>query len=454
MKRAIFYTTVSTLLLTCPTFAQSGDDLKPEIKSVTITKTVDNAPFDSYDAYYEVRVRRASKIKVTTEVDGNPKLHVDVFSGDRLITGVSDHLLKTSTVWLDVVAQNEYGETTYTLELSPYDPQSETSQTSPISQYVTQNGERIKSDYIFGNKAPITIYLKEGGTSGNGTWGYEYQRRDGVYEAFDSNAFSASKDSCTIYPEKIDFYSLDKTLYVPSSDRDCYHTRIVYNDGADTYYTYINFGGPASPAILTNVSIKCVWDPEYNSIFPESTATFDVISSGATYVLLAASSGGRFSRDENRGSDGIIVEQELQCSGRDTVHVIYEDVEWGELWSISVCNDFGGRYYDEWAFSTDYIDDPDILAKIEALRQGQETSMPDIDDDSMDIRQLSKGKLLGLTKEADCVSIYDMSGLCRVTERKCSVIDIGSLSQGIYIASIQWTASSGETKVRNFKLKK
>lgn len=325
--------------------------------------------------------------------------------------------------------------------------------TSPISQYVTQNGERIKSDYIFGSKAPITIYLTEGGAKGNGIWGYEYQRSDGGYEAFDKATFSQSQDSCTIYPEKIDFNSLDKTLYILSSGRECYQTRIVYNDGADTYYTYINYGKPASPAILANVSIKCVWDSEYNSIFPESTATFDIISSGASYVELYASSGNRFSPDD-RGSYELYMEQELQCSGRDTVHVIYEDVEWGELWWIIVGNDFGAKGYHNMAFSTDYIDDPDILAKIEALRRGQETSVPDIDDDAMDVRHLSKGELYGLTKEADCVSIYDMSGICRVTERKCSVIDINSLPQGIYIASIQWTASSGETKVRNVKLKK
>lgn len=320
--------------------------------------------------------------------------------------------------------------------------------TSPISQYVTQNGERIKSDYIFGSKAPITIYLTEGVATGNGTWGYEYQRSDGKYETLDESAFSPSKDSCTIYPEKL--LSIERPSYV---DRVCYRTRVKYNDGTDTYYTYIIFGVPVIPAIIANASIKCVWDPEYDSIFPGSTATFDIISSGATYIELYSHHGRRSSIDEPLYWGDDFIQEDVQCSGRDTIHVIYEDVQWGEPWSIGVHNDFGGKFYFKMAFSTDYIDDPDILAKIEAYKN-RPTGMPDIDDDAMDVRQLSKGELYGLTKEADCVSIYDMSGICRVTERKCSVINIGSLPQGIYIASIQWTASTGETKVRNVKLKK
>lgn len=95
-------------------------ELKPLIEYAAITDIHDNAPYASYNASYRVKYRGADKIKVSVEEEYGSKAKSCYISEPYIAVGQADHITSPYYAWIDFIAENEYGKSTYTIELQPY----------------------------------------------------------------------------------------------------------------------------------------------------------------------------------------------------------------------------------------------------------------------------------------------------------------------------------------------
>lgn len=95
-------------------------ELKPLIEYAVIERIEDNAPYDSYNAYYKVKYRGAEKIQIYVEEEYAPKVKYSVINEPYIAHGMADHITAPFFAWINFVAENEYGKSIYTIELEPY----------------------------------------------------------------------------------------------------------------------------------------------------------------------------------------------------------------------------------------------------------------------------------------------------------------------------------------------
>lgn len=95
-------------------------ELKPLIENAEIVKIVDNSPYASYDAYYKVKYRGADKIKVDVEEEYSSIIKSCYIQEPYIAEGVADHITAPYYAWIDFSAENQYGKSTFTIELQPY----------------------------------------------------------------------------------------------------------------------------------------------------------------------------------------------------------------------------------------------------------------------------------------------------------------------------------------------
>lgn len=95
-------------------------ELKPLIEYAVIDRIEDNAPYESYNAYYTVKYRGADRIQVYLEQEYTSKVDFKYIKEPYIASGVADHIANPSYAWIDFVAENEYGKSVYTIELQPY----------------------------------------------------------------------------------------------------------------------------------------------------------------------------------------------------------------------------------------------------------------------------------------------------------------------------------------------
>lgn len=114
-------------------------ELKPFIEYAKIEKIKDNAPYESYDAYYKVKYRGAEKIHVSVEEEYSSKLRSWYVTEPYIAYGIADHITAPYYAWLDFTAENQYGKSVYTIELQPYGVVSESAISSLQSFSSTDN---------------------------------------------------------------------------------------------------------------------------------------------------------------------------------------------------------------------------------------------------------------------------------------------------------------------------
>lgn len=95
-------------------------ELKPLIEYAVIDRIEDNAPLDSYNAYYSVKYRGTDKIKVSVEEEYASMVISTYIKEPFLANGVAEQITAPFYAWIDFVAENEYGKSVYTIELQPY----------------------------------------------------------------------------------------------------------------------------------------------------------------------------------------------------------------------------------------------------------------------------------------------------------------------------------------------
>lgn len=69
---------------------------------------------------YIVKYRGADKIKVSVEEEYGSKIKSCYINEPYIAVGLADHITSPYYAWIDFVAENKYGKSTYTIELQPY----------------------------------------------------------------------------------------------------------------------------------------------------------------------------------------------------------------------------------------------------------------------------------------------------------------------------------------------
>ena len=117
------------------------------------------------------------------------------------------------------------------------------------------------------------------------------------------------------------------------------------------------------------------------------------------------------------------------------------DPDWGEYLRVEAMNRYGSVIGD-YIYTTDYIDDTLILARIEEIKTG--SAVNTLTDESVSFRwdrnQIDFGSPVGSAK------IFNISGAQVLISSPTTTIDISHLSQGIYIMSYTVNSTTEQIK--------
>lgn len=95
-------------------------ELKPLIESAAIEKITDNSPLASYNVHFKVKYRGTDQITVSVEEEYSSILKTQIINEPYLAYGVAEYITAPYYAWIDFIAENKYGKSTYTIELPPY----------------------------------------------------------------------------------------------------------------------------------------------------------------------------------------------------------------------------------------------------------------------------------------------------------------------------------------------
>lgn len=116
--------------------------------------------------------------------------------------------------------------------------------------------------------------------------------------------------------------------------------------------------------------------------------------------------------------------------------------DWGQFYIIKVYNQYGGVESRDTLFTTNYIQDPLILARLEELEKewSSVSSVPN----EYGIRIINKNSHIEIEGNKSLVqdlSIYNSTGKLMKTQRGGESMDISDLPQGLYIVSCRTTTN-------------
>ena len=95
-------------------------ELKPKIKAVNILQKESDGP-DFYNLSYTVEYVGADYLTIILEEEWSTSLYYSYVYEPFFAHITTEHILSMCWAWIDIVARNEYGKDTYTIELEPFD---------------------------------------------------------------------------------------------------------------------------------------------------------------------------------------------------------------------------------------------------------------------------------------------------------------------------------------------
>ena len=252
-------------------------------------------------------------------------------------------------------------------------------------------------------------------------------------------------NSFTIDINSIDWNHIDSTNWMVrpyhftyDNDSSVYYKGIVHINinGIPTDQVEITFNlAPSTPQIL-DVTFEYEYDWNDDMIFPNGDLYITIQSQRADiYTALNTTIPFCF---EFPKMQGFLQMQEFPetNNGIAIFHSNYAD--WGEFYTFKTSNHFGTIWCNDTILTTDYITDPDILARIEELKNESES----IEEVSKDNEIKFINRLDYLVVEGDrttvtCTTIFDMTGRTIITQNNGENLYIKNLQKGCYIVTCQ-----------------
>ena len=200
---------------------------------------------------------------------------------------------------------------------------------------------------------------------------------------------------------------------------------------------------PAKPEILGMRYENIVFDREWDSIM-DSDFTIDLKCEGAALCTLWYNPQTYFANSE----DVILnVGEPIHLDKNYSAHYKFEGPEWGTIMKFSGHNEFGLGEDSERYFTTDYIYDPEILARIEELKNiasglGDTKQVKIPISDSISITD----EYIYCTGAISNLDLYDMNGNLLGSVKGAGLIHTDNLQHGVYV--LHYTETDGTTHSR------
>lgn len=285
-----------------------------------------------------------------------------------------------------------------------------------ISYGIIQDGKELPADSLITSPEPFTLTLNEGIKPGD--WTLEVLTENG----FEKNGEGCENSlTCLIDPSVMNWRTAS-TSYDESHNWDYFTLRVTFSrNGNALSQRYYKLALLPSRPVLANFHFDYQYDWECDAIWPNGFLYFDIECENAIYCTLRYTEAYVF---EHRNL--FIFGYDIDITKEKSV--VY-DAEWGEFFQIFVGNNFG--WVDgEIHYTTSFIDDEAVLARINELRELAGTESNFIEDD---ISIQFDGQSVSWNSACDHAAIYGISGNLIQESPNCETMDVSQLPAGIYI---------------------
>lgn len=288
--------------------------------------------------------------------------------------------------------------------------------------FIIEQGDRILDE----DATPIStnslkIMSKREGVSGE--WYLYYLKKDGNFEKL--NNIKNEGEYCVINPKE-NIWRDAYRYYDSKLKRNLFTMKVLFKEySGQEESSLIDWAlSPTKPEI-SDVSFKYEFDWNTNEIYPNGLFSFSVSSDDVTrfHTLVRES----YNSDGTPSDHQWIISSDYEGP---VTKISYEAAEWGEYLQIFAYNECTYISGDTTLCTTDYIDDPAVLERINELIK---SDVKEISTDTSELFIQVNQKSVSFMRTADSVSIYDISGHLVSCYVKVDNIDISELTKGMYI---------------------
>lgn len=198
---------------------------------------------------------------------------------------------------------------------------------------------------------------------------------------------------------------------------------------------------PAIPKVY-DVSLTYEYDWIWDT-FNEGYMEFTAVSKRAKKFGMKLINSYRNSYDipEDNGEYMLILEGDMKCLkviNRDSRVFKLNNCDWGQAYKIFAYNDFGTTFNDEdILFTTDYIHDPLVLARIDSLKKAETSDIHEINQNDGIKVFVNKNVVSFINKQnISKVIVFDSAGNVCWTQKTGSSIELHFWPSGLYIIRV------------------
>ena len=200
---------------------------------------------------------------------------------------------------------------------------------------------------------------------------------------------------------------------------------------------------PPVPEILSIKFENIVYNWEWDSL-EDSELYIDLRCEGASVCRMKYNSQPSFVNSEDVFQN---IYETIHLDNTYSAHFKFDKPEWGTIMQFSGFSEFGRGEYTERYFTTDYIDDPEILARIEELKNianglGDTKQVKIPISESISVTD----EYVYCTGAISNLDLYDMNGNLLGSVKGAGLIRTDNFPHGVYM--LYYTETDGSTHSR------
>lgn len=314
-----------------------------------------------------------------------------------------------------------------------------------ISPIITmQDGREVNSEYAFLDGDTCSFRTEHANEKYNWAFALFEREPDALIQVLRTNERTST---FTLHPNLIDWHYAKR--YEVGGDSSVYFKGMVYlldgQEKKDSLAICFNLL-PSTPKIIDASFIYTKYDWEYNDFFPNAEFSIYFRSERCDKCLLYT--GDPFYFDFPLTHSYFRSVRDISPYRSSGILIIRtDDADWGQFYEMLPGNKYGWGTSNDTLFSTNYIHDPIILARLEELKKewSSVSSVPN----EYGIRIIYKNSHIEIEGNKSLVqglSIYNPTGKLMKTQRGNENTDISNLPQGVYIVSCRTTTNQLLTK--------
>ena len=308
---------------------------------------------------------------------------------------------------------------------------------SPI--IILQDGREVNQEHAFLDGDTCTFHSDN--TNEKYNWSFA------LFERNTNNLMQVLRtaeptSTFTIHSDLIDWHYAKR--YKMEGDSSVYFKGMVFlldgQEKKDSLAIRFNLL-PSIPKIIDASFIYTKYDWEYDDFFPNAEFSIYFRSERCDKCLLYT--GDPFDFDFPLTHSYFRSVRDISPYRSSGILIIRtDDADWGQFYEMLPGNKYGWGMSNDTLFSTNYIYDPQILARLDELKK-EEASVSSVPNE-YSIQIINKNNYIEIEGNKSLVqdlSIYSPTGKLMKTQRGSENIDISNLPQGLYIVSCRTTTN-------------